>query len=258
MWRGPVLADAGHHLRRHVCAVALGRQRVAAALTHADLAMELGRPEAAATPLAAVVADEPLHEGLHARLMLALAGDGEQAAALGLFAEVRARLRQELGVEPGPELQAAHLRVLRQEIRPPHRGPAPLAPAVAVPAQLPVDLDGFAGRADELAQLDALAPATAAHPAAVAITVLCGTAGVGKTALAVHWAHRTAHRFPDGQLFVNLHGHAPGPALSSQQALGHLLRALGIQPDRVPLEPQEAVPSRSARCCPVPRAAWLW
>jgi tetratricopeptide (TPR) repeat protein len=105
----------------------------------------------------------------------------------------------------------------------------------AVPRQLPMDVAHFTGRDAELAALDALLiQAPVGRPAAMAIGVIAGTAGVGKTALAVHWAHRVRARFPDGQLFVNLHGYSPCPPMAPEQALGEFLRALDVPAERIP------------------------
>jgi tetratricopeptide (TPR) repeat protein len=107
--------------------------------------------------------------------------------------------------------------------------------------QLPMDVADFTGRCESLLELDGLLPVDdAAVPAAVMITAIAGTAGVGKTALAVHWAHRVAGRFPDGQLFVNLDGYALGPPLRPIQALTRLLHALGVAADAVPVEVEDA------------------
>jgi DNA-binding SARP family transcriptional activator/DNA-binding XRE family transcriptional regulator len=117
-WRGPALADAGERLRRHPAVVGAGRRRLSAVLAHADLALALGRYALAVEHLRPAVHDEPLHEALTARLMLALAGCGEQAAALALFAALCTRLDEDLGIGPAAELRAAQARVLRQQLRP--------------------------------------------------------------------------------------------------------------------------------------------
>ena len=120
-------------------------------------------------------------------------------------------------------------------------GAIPSAPVLPAPGcQLPVDVGGFTGRDDSLAQLDGLLSDGSGHPAAVVISAIGGTAGVGKTALAVHWAHGVREQFPDGQLYVNLQGYAPGPPLSPMQALARLLDALGMEPDQVPVETEAA------------------
>jgi tetratricopeptide (TPR) repeat protein/DNA-binding SARP family transcriptional activator len=241
-WRGPVLADAGVGVRRHPLALGISQRRVAAALVYADLALEAGPDEHILDRLRPVAAEEPLHEGLAVRLMLALAGRGEQAAALTLFEDIRARLADELGIEPGTELQDAHLRVLRHQL--------PTAPATAtvvaggsapVPAQLPAAVTAFTGRTAYLEQLDDLLPQAGADQVpAVVISAIAGTAGVGKTALAVHWAHRARTRFVDGQLYVNLRGYAPTPPLRPIEALARFLHALGMPAEQVPTDVDEA------------------
>jgi DNA-binding SARP family transcriptional activator len=115
-WRGRVLSDAGYWLSHHPAAVAVTRRRLGTVLAYADIAISCGRFEQAMTPLSDAAATDALHEGLHARLMLALAGTGQQAAALRLYAGIQSRLAEELGIGPGPELRAAHLRVLRQDL----------------------------------------------------------------------------------------------------------------------------------------------
>jgi len=125
-------------------------------------------------------------------------------------------------------------------------GPAPSLPArPAVPAQLPADVAGFTGRTDELHRLDALlARESGGQPTAVTIIAITGTAGVGKTALAVHWAHRVRHHFPDGQLYVNLRGFDPAGALAHPtEVVRRLLDALAVPATRVPsdLDAQSAL-----------------
>jgi DNA-binding SARP family transcriptional activator/tetratricopeptide (TPR) repeat protein len=236
-WRGPVLADAPATLRAQPVVVAVERQRLTAVLALADLALDAGRPDLAAPHVRDLAATEPLHEGLHARLMLLLAAGGEQAAALRLYTDLRERLVEELGVEPGPELRAAHLRVLRPDPAPTGRGPGvgggggPVRP---VPGQLPAGVRAFAGRRRQLAALDAhLAAAAPDRPPAPVVVV--GPAGVGKSALATQWAHRVRGRFPDGQLHIDLQGfHPSGTALDPGAVLRGFLQALGVPPHRVP------------------------
>ncbi|WP_344966088.1 BTAD domain-containing putative transcriptional regulator, partial [Crossiella cryophila] len=234
LWRGPVLADLPGRLREHPDAVALGHRRVTAAVAHGGLAVRLGRHEQAVRVLRPLAAEHPLHEDLHAVLLLALAGSGRQAAALEVFAAIRDRLGHDLDVRPGAALREAHLRVLRGDIPAAHSGlTALLTPAQPRPAQLPPALGGFTGRATALAQLAELPPGS--EP-----ILLTGTAGVGKTALAVHWAHRIRGEFPDGQLYLDLLGHSPGNPLSALLALERLLRGLGVPAERVPTEPDSA------------------
>lgn len=237
LWRGPVLADVST-LRDHPAAAALTARRIEAAIAYADLA-DGGDRSQGLRWLRELTRDEPLHERLAASLILALAADGEQAAALSTYDTVRATLRDELGIEPGPELRAAHLRVLRQETA---AGPTAMtATDRPVPAHLPPAVGGFVGRAAAVARLDAAL--TDNEPSrdhggsggTATVAVIAGTAGVGKTTLAVWWAHRVAHRFPDGQLYANLRGFDPdGPALDPAEAVRGFLDALAVPPERIP------------------------
>ncbi|WP_422773400.1 BTAD domain-containing putative transcriptional regulator [Plantactinospora sp. WMMC1484] len=247
LWRGPALAGAAGDFVA-TAAAGLAEQRLAAYEQLAEVELALGRHERLLGTLRPLLAEHPLRERLVARCMLALAGCGQQEPALRLYAETRARLADELGVEPCAELASAQLRVLRHEV--PAAAVDAVAPAAAVvtedsperpvPAQLPADVAGFTGRTAFLRQLDALLPhATGedAGPAPVVISAIGGTAGVGKTALAVHWAHRVAHRFPDGQLYVNLRGFdLDGRAVTPGEALRDFLDGLRVPPHQVPTE----------------------
>jgi DNA-binding SARP family transcriptional activator/tetratricopeptide (TPR) repeat protein/DNA-binding XRE family transcriptional regulator len=229
-WRGPVLS--GHErLAWHPAAGALSRQRLSVTLAFAELGGLLGRHEQTIAQLEAVRHDEPLHEGLHARLMTALAGTGHRAAALELFDNLAERLRAELGIEPGPEIRAAQLAVLRRET------PVPTGGSSAGHNFLPRDVNDFVGRS---AEIDRLAEALRATTGP-GVHALNGMAGIGKTALAVHLGHRLAERFPDGQLFVDLHTHSGKHApLTAQAALDALLRQLGIDGHRIPDQVDQA------------------
>ncbi|MBZ3900880.1 BTAD domain-containing putative transcriptional regulator [Streptomyces griseiscabiei] len=243
LWRGAVLQDMPSRLREHPSAVTLTRLRLSVLQAYADSALAAGTTDNAVGELRRAADLEPLHEGVHARLMLALAASGEQAAALGLYTALRDRLDDQLGVRPGPELTDAHLRVLRMDL--PHTATtrALAAPAPApVPALLPYDAAYFTGRTDQLARLDALLDGAGPEPGrgGGVLCALTGVAGAGKTALAVHWAHRVRDRFPDGQLFVDLRGHAQGAPLRPVEALARFLLALGVAPERVPGSPEAA------------------
>lgn len=247
LWRGPALAGAAGAFVDDAVA-GLDEQRLLAYERLAAVELGLGRFAATARVLRPLVVEHPLREPLVAGYLLALAGCGQRAAALRVFAETRRHLVDELGVEPGPELSGAHLRVLRGETPSgPAPVPAPAPPAGPPPAQLPGDPAWFTGRTAALRRLDALLPAepTGATPdggerapgRAVVISAIAGTAGVGKTTLAVHWAHRVAHRYPDGQLYVNLRGFdLDGRAVPPGEALRGFLEALHVPPQRVPTD----------------------
>jgi tetratricopeptide (TPR) repeat protein len=184
--------------------------------------------------------------------MRALVAGGRGAEALSRYATGRARLVAELGAEPGPELRAIHEAVLRGDLdRTPRPRPATTGNGAgrSVPAQLPADVSGFSGRAEELAELDRLcgtadgADRIAGASTAVVISAVAGTAGVGKTALAVHWAHRVRDRFPDGQLYVNLRGYDPDQPMSPSDALIGFLASLGLPGPDIPVD----VDDRAAR-----------
>ncbi len=226
LWRGPALADV-ERLRQHPARLALAMRRAKAVMAYAGVAA----PEDAAVQLRVLTAEEPLNESAHARLMLVLAESGRQAAALDVFEEIRRRLAEELGIEPGPELRAVHRQVLRQDFA----GPEPPA---RVPAQLPADVPGFRGRVTQLAELDSLLRREDGDTGA-RIAVLSGTGGVGKTALAVHWAQRSPGEFPDGQLYLDLHGYGTVRPVEPGDALSGFLRALGVPGTDIPTEPDE-------------------
>jgi tetratricopeptide (TPR) repeat protein/transcriptional regulator with XRE-family HTH domain len=237
LWRGGVLEGAPSRVREHPSAVALARSRLSVVQAYADGALAMGRYEDAVRELQGVADLEPLHEGVHARLMLALGASGEPAAALQLFATLRDRLDDQLGVRPGQEVADAHLRVLRMDLPRPHTALPPSPP----PALLPYDAAFFTGRSDHLARLDALlgdAGADTRH--GTVICALTGPAGAGKTALAVHWAHRVRDRFPDGQLFVDLRGHSAQAPMRPVEALTRFLLALGTAAERIPGTPEAA------------------
>ncbi len=210
LWRGDPLADIGA-LRGHPAVTGLSRRRGEVIVSYAGLACELGWYERALPAARALAGREPLDEAAHAVMMIALAGTGRQAAALEVFENLRRRLDEQLGMRPGRELAAAHMRVLRADMPAPGAAPAPAAPApAAVRYSLPPDTAAFTGREEELARIAAPAALAAGPGGVIAIRAIGGMPGVGKTALAVHAAHLLAGRFPDRQLFVNLHAHTPG------------------------------------------------
>ncbi|GAA2151567.1 BTAD domain-containing putative transcriptional regulator [Kitasatospora kazusensis] len=248
LWRGDPLADvpvagldAGDfdHLRE---------SRLQAAEGLAEARLRLGQYGQAIGELRPVVRDHPWAEALHGQLMRALYAAGRQADALKVYRDLRQSLVEELGVEPSPALRELHQRILDatpepatgtdtgtgSTVRPPAAA-EPGRPAQPVPQQLPPTTRFFAGRSEALGTLSRLLDSADDTPGAALIATITGTAGVGKTALAVHWAHRAADRFPDGRLYVNLRGFDPnGQPVTAEHAVRGFLDGLGTPPGRIP------------------------
>jgi DNA-binding SARP family transcriptional activator/Tfp pilus assembly protein PilF len=197
----------------------------------AEARLVTGATPQLAIELAELCQTYPYRETLRAHLMQALYQTGRQAEALAVFRETRALLVDELGIEPGLELQRLHEAMLRgDETLLPVGRPASRPAQLPLPRQLPAPPQVFTGRVGELATLRDIPEAST-----VVITAIDGMAGVGKTALAIHAAHRLADRYPDGQLFVDLHGYTQGVApVEPADALDRMLRALGIPGTQVP------------------------
>jgi tetratricopeptide (TPR) repeat protein len=220
---------------------ALGQERLDVWAECAEAELRLGEHGRVVTALRPLVGEHPTAEALVASLMVALAAQGRAGEALDRFAATRRALAERLGAEPSARLQDLQIRILRRESvadRPPIVARAP-GGAGSVPSQLPNDVADFTGRAAELSALDDLLPTGAVAgatggAAATPVVIVCGMAGAGKTALAVHWAHRVASRFPDGRLFVDLRGHDPGRPLRPEDALADLLTALNVPEDQQP------------------------
>ncbi|MEU1047069.1 BTAD domain-containing putative transcriptional regulator [Streptomyces sp. NPDC005897] len=202
--------------------------------TQVDLDLELGNHAEVVPRLTALTAMHPLRERLREALMLALYRSGRQAEALAVYADVRRLVADELGVEPRRELQELQQRILRADdtLLPvagssPTDGPSEASP----PRQLPATLPDFTGRVPFVQQLaDLLGRRDGRN---VSIASVGGMGGVGKTALAVHVAHAARSRFPDGQLYADLHGAGP-QAAEPTAVLGLFLRALGVPATSMP------------------------
>jgi DNA-binding SARP family transcriptional activator/tetratricopeptide (TPR) repeat protein len=235
--RGPVLA--GISSRALEPSIAQWNERLLVAredlLEHE---LMLGQHHRVLGELTAQVARHPWRDRSVRMLMLALHRSGRDPEALATYQEFRIRLVEEAGLDPSTELQQLHQAILRGGAD--AAGPAPeasvSAPETSVPAQLPLDVHGFVGRSRELVRLDAIAALAGEQPTATIIAAVGGTAGVGKTALAVHWAHRVAGRFPDGQLHVNLRGFNPGGTVTPAEAVRGFLDALHVPAERIPID----------------------
>jgi DNA-binding SARP family transcriptional activator/tetratricopeptide (TPR) repeat protein len=243
LWRGPALADAAETARAGEIRSALADEHLSALEDQAEGLLRCGRHLEVAADLPGRLGASPLRERLAGMLMVALYRCGRQADALEVFRRTRMRLVDELGVEPAPDLQQLHRRILAgdaalmiQRAADQPEGTAPQI-ASAVPRQLPVAVPHFVGRAKELKTLTELLGQATGTAGAMVISAIGGMAGVGKTALAIHWAHQVAGQFPDGQLYVNLRGFGPsGEPLEPGAALRGLLEALGVAPQRIPAE----------------------
>jgi DNA-binding SARP family transcriptional activator len=252
LWRGEPLADVPSELlaSREVPRLAEMWLQTVEARIEADL--QLGRHADAIADLQRLAALHPFRERLHAQLMLALYRDGQQAESLAAYQRVRETLLDELGVEPGLDLRLLQQQILTAD--PALTGPAVARPrssvgsaatvarqrnGAAVPRQLPAAVPYFTGRTAELAALTSMLGDTGVTGRTMVISAVAGTAGVGKTATAVYWAHQVADRFPDGQLYVDLRGYAAGEPMPESDALAGFLRALGEPGQDIPSEADE-------------------
>ncbi|MBO0869703.1 MAG: tetratricopeptide repeat protein [Micromonosporaceae bacterium] len=248
LWRGTPLMDIRSQVLRDEVVPRLEQLRLQALEDRVEADLHLGRQERLVPLLSALTAEYPLREHFHAQHIIALCRCGRQADALAAYQDARRKLVDELGIEPGPELRRLHERVLAGDadlLAPPAAGvvsePAP-APG-PVPHQLPAAVRHFTGRPTELDTLLNLAPATdggARAGGTVVISAIDGMAGVGKTALAVQAAHQMLDRYPDGQVFIDLHGYTEGVApIDPGEALDRMLRALGVAGDQIPADVDE-------------------
>ncbi|MEV4099781.1 BTAD domain-containing putative transcriptional regulator [Nonomuraea sp. NPDC049649] len=247
VWQGDPLTGVEGELVRAE-SERLGEWRLAIMEEFFEVELELARDLQIVGELVALVAAYPLRERLRGLLMLAQSRAGRRAEALATYQEGYRLSIERLGLEPGPELAGLHEAILRGETGRRQGSRLVLEPAApeaapAVPAQLPPDVTGFVARDAELGRLDALLDRKS-QTGQPFIAVITGMGGVGKSGLAVHWSHRVAARFPDGQLFVDLNGYAEtGPPASPSDILDTLLRALNVtrQPPPPTLEERAAL-----------------
>ncbi|WP_412543105.1 BTAD domain-containing putative transcriptional regulator [Longispora sp. K20-0274] len=237
LWRGPLMADTADDALRERLGTELEARRLTALELHAQAQIEVGLH--ACDELLELVRRHPTRERLVWLAMLALYRSGRQAHALEIYRRTRTHLVEELGIEPSAELRGLHERMLRAD-------PTLSAGEVATPRReyLPRDVPDFTGRAGELRWLDTVAGGRS--PVAV-VSAISGTGGMGKTALAVHWAHAAMRRFPDGQLYLDLRGHGAGAALGAGEAVRRLLRMLGLPAASIPDQDDEAAALYRAR-----------
>ncbi|GAB3853525.1 AfsR/SARP family transcriptional regulator [Dactylosporangium cerinum] len=224
IWRGPALAGVGGRTAL-TAAGQLEERRLSAVIAWAEISLELGSHGVVADELSAELDRYPLCEPLAGLLMLALYRAGRAAESLVCYQRIRHTIAEDLGVDPGPELQSQYQRILAADPALNHRSEA------LQRNYLPRDIGHFTGR---LAELDRLM-SVADSGGVTVIQAIDGMSGVGKTTIAVHAAHRFAGRFADGQLFIDLHGHTAGrDPLTAEEALDVLLRAIGVPDARIP------------------------
>jgi len=273
LWRGEPLADVPSDVLRGQECGPLTEARLAVTELWAEAALRTGQARDVVPELSRLCSEHPYREGMHGLLMTALYRSGRRVDALSTFAAVRARLIEDIGVEPGPQLAGLHASILADDPALGDDAPTQTRPASAsasaslpgesaadgradvtavpaddavrltegpseppvVPRQLPGAVRHFTGRADELGALAALIEDGGAVPGMAVITALGGMGGVGKTALAVYWAHQVAPTFPDGQLYVDLRGFSPDAVpMTPAEAVRGFLDALGVPSSRLP------------------------
>ncbi|GAB3966238.1 BTAD domain-containing putative transcriptional regulator [Plantactinospora veratri] len=252
-WRGPMLSGVplGPVLSaRRTSAI---EQRLGLVEQWAELCLATGRPRQAITMLREHLRANPLRERGHALLIRAHYEDADVPAALNAFATARALLIDQLGIDPGEELERLHKAVLNRDLpitlRVETRSSVPVRatdPTVVSPIRradraseaptswLPRPLADFTGRTDAVLRL--MTTAEHADPATAVVQMIDGMPGIGKTALAVHVATKLTARYPDAQLFIDLQGHSPARPVDPAAALVTLLRQLGVPAGRIPAE----------------------
>ncbi|GGO96386.1 AfsR/SARP family transcriptional regulator [Wenjunlia tyrosinilytica] len=250
LWRGEALGSVdtpwANALRD-----SLRHERLAAELDATDIGLRLHRHTDLLPGLRTRACEHPLDERIAEQLILALHRCGRTAEALECYKSTRQRLAEELGIDPGPSLKRLHQQVLTgdpallvlggtkvSDCTAVTADTAPAAGPTPTPRQLPAPPALFTGRTAELAALSAALEQRADVGATVVISAIGGTGGIGKTCLALRWAHNHLEDFPDGQLYVNLRGFDPsGETVPFAVAIRGFLGALGVAPSAVPVDP---------------------
>ncbi|HEY4457216.1 MAG TPA: BTAD domain-containing putative transcriptional regulator [Pseudonocardiaceae bacterium] len=235
LWRGPALSGLDTEVLR-AAAAALDERRSATEDRLTELRLARGAARELVADLRRRLSEHPLRETTQGHLMLALYQSGRQADALEVYDQSRRLLVDELGIDPGPDLTRLHEQILRNDpslISTAHDQFTVADPELGPPKALPYDIPDFVGRADELAQIFDRVRDNIGH--GLTIAAIDGMPGVGKTSVILHAAHLLTGQFPDGQLFIDLHGFTPGQEpMTPEAALEVLLCEIGVPHDRIP------------------------
>lgn len=194
--------------------------------------LKSGQYDLVSNELPSILDAHPLRERLHELLVMSHALNGRQADALAGYRRARKVMVEELGVEPGARLRELEIQILKGE---PVEPQSPAPKASAAPAQLPAGPGSFVGREDELIQLNGLLPEHQGRH----IATVTGGGGMGKTAMALQWAHQHRANFPDGQLYMDLRGYGPDAPIEPRTVLLRFLRGLGVDPQQIPDDLEE-------------------
>jgi DNA-binding SARP family transcriptional activator/tetratricopeptide (TPR) repeat protein len=242
-WRGEPFAGVSAGFLTRQVIPALTEQRLAAIEQRVEVDLALGRHQDVITELRELTDRYPLRENFWAQRMLALYRCDRQAEALDCYRLVGRILADELGIDPGPQLRGRHLAILANDpsLDLPTAPPEPVDEPW-VPRQLPAGFGRLRGREGDLTGLDRWLRDAEADPTMPLLAAIVGPGGIGKTALAVRWAHRIGDRFPDGHLYVDLRGYGPDPVASPAAVLETLLHGLRVPPESIPA----ALPERAA------------
>jgi DNA-binding SARP family transcriptional activator/tetratricopeptide (TPR) repeat protein len=233
LWRGEPLADVSSEVLQREVVPALREQRLRLTQRRIDILLRSGNAAPLVDELVTLTARHPLREQWWCQLMQALYRCGRRGEALDAYHRFRRGLSEELGIDPSETIRGLHAAILTGQPEPAVQATSLMLP---VPRELPPSVAAFAGRTGELAQLSELLAVAGTGPV---VCVITGTAGVGKTTLAIYWARRVAEEFPDGQLFVDMRGYHPAQALSPHRVQARVLRTLGVRGEDIPQDPDE-------------------
>ncbi|MEE6268611.1 BTAD domain-containing putative transcriptional regulator [Streptomyces diastatochromogenes] len=232
LWRGiPMKNIDGENFNTEV--QRLKELYISAMEGRARVNIRLGHLQEAVSELRQIMEAEPFREPPVEQLMIALERSGRTAEALNIYRVYRTTLIKELGIEPSAELSHTQQRILQKGYPRKTKSYSEVSQSRPIPRNLPMAPIGMVGRTAELKLLNET------KNRARRIILIVGPAGVGKSALAVHWAHQVADQFPDGQLYLEMRGFDHGQPCSAAEALPQLLQLLGYVSTDIPVDFQE-------------------